>query len=707
MTRRVYRGNGGTMDYFGLADRRTITFYWAAIAFVILIALIGAITMIYRDYHNRIDSAGQNAMNLASALAEHTTQIFVKLDALSRAVIEDRADPIVGENMLSEVLARRAAAEPAATAIAIVDKSGQIVVSSGPAFPVGKDMSSTDAFKLLNAPGGPQSYISRPYQSKFASIGDWSGWTMNYARKIDGPKGEFDGYILTVVDGPFLYGFYQKLEEQTGRTIGIVGDDGIIRASNVPEVIGRNIKPMIEAEIRNRSGIEIAPSIRTGIERIFAYSGSSVAPLLAFVGIPTAPIYKAWIISSAVVASALLALFAALIALGVILGKYTRSRASLLISTVTSARERQEREFLEAILNTGGALVAVTDHEGRFVVANPAFREIFQIDESIGNNTQHASPLEYALGNELQDIIDKLPYQTNRTVVSRNGQKRELSWTVTAIRSDVGVIRNLVAIGFDITERRAAELAIYQSGKMITLGEMATGIAHEINQPLATITMALDNLRARIKGGKADPDFVDKNLQLVSDQIGRTAAIVSHMRIYGHRSDGSAYPIDPAQAIDGALSIANAQFKDAGITLRKKYQSGEYRILADLTLIEQIILNILLNARDAILEKRSKGQVMANFSDWIEISLHEECQEKMVVVKITDSGPGIDPVILDRLFEPFFTTKPIGSGMGLGLSLSYGMARDLGGRIEAHNTGSGAEFRILLRAASQEEGDVQ
>lgn len=689
--------NGGSMDYFKQADRRTMVSYWFAIAFVILIALIGATTMISRDYHNRIDSAGQNAMNLASALAEHTTQIFVKLDALSRAVIEDRADPIVGENMLPQVLARRAAAEPAATAIAIVDKSGKIIVSSGQAFPVGKDMSATDAFKLLSTPGGPQSYISRPYQPELASTDDWSGWTMNYVRKIDGPKGEFDGYILTVVDGPFLYGFYQKLEEHTGRTIGIVGDDGIIRASNVPEVIGRNIKPMIEAEIRNRSGIEIAPSIRTGIERIFAYSGSSVAPLLAFVGIPTAPIYKAWLISSAVVVSALLALFAALIALGIILGKYTRSRASLLVSTVTSARERQEREFLEAILNTGGALVAVTDHEGRFVVANPAFRKIFQIDESNDNTTEHASPLEYALGNALPGIIGKLPYQTNHTVVSRNGQKRELSWTVTAIRGEAGAIRNLVAIGFDVTERRAAELAIYQSGKMITLGEMATGIAHEINQPLATITMALDNLRARIRRGKAEPEFVDKNLQLVSDQIERTAAIVSHMRIYGHRSDGSAYPIDPAQAIDGALSIANAQFKDAGITLRKKYQSGEYLMLADVTLIEQIILNILLNARDAILDTQSQTSHEGNANDWIEISVDEVSQEKMIVIKITDSGPGIDPAILDRLFEPFFTTKPIGSGTGLGLSLSYGMARDLGGRLEVSNTGSGAEFRVLMR----------
>lgn len=679
-------------------DRRTIVSYWLAVGFVILIAFIGAATMIWQDYHSRMNAASQNAMNLASALAEHTTQIFVSLEALGRAVIDDRGDPIASQNMMSEALKRRVRAEPAATAIAILDKGGHVVASNDLTYPIGRDLSGDSSFKILTTDPGLDRYISPPYQTEFGGRKDWSGWTMNYARKIPSSDGSFNGLILVVVDGPFLYGFYNNLQELSGRVVGLVGQDGIVRASNVTEVIGTSITPVAGTVINKGGGIVVRPSIRTGNEMIFAYSKSSAAPLLAYVGVPTGPIYRAWLTASGIIVTALLALFAALVALGLILGKYIKNRSSLMSSTLDIARERQEREFLESILNTGGALVAVTDARGQFVVANSAFRETFEIEKDQPADADvRTNALEYAFGCELQSIVDRLPYQTNQNVVSRSGQKRELSWSVTSIRTNSGSIKNLVAIGFDITERRAAELAIYQSGKLITLGEMATGIAHEINQPLATITMALDNLRERIKKGTAEPDFVDTNLQLVSEQIERTAAIVGHMRIYSHRSNGNAHPLDPASAIDGALSIAQTQIENSGIELIRDYSSGQFQILGDLTLLEQIVLNVLLNARDAILEKRSRLIDGANSNEWTKISIVADKHQRMVEIRITDSGPGIAPANLDRLFEPFFTTKPIGSGTGLGLSLSYGMARDLGGSIEARNTGSGAEFRILMR----------
>ncbi len=667
-------------------DRRTMAIYWAAVTLVVIIALSGAATLIYRDYDSRIDAAGQSAMNLANALAEHTTQIFVRLEAVSRAITEDRADPIVDQDMLSEVMRRRAAAEPAATAIAIIGIDGLVAASSSPAYPAGSDMSETSFFKTLSAAGGPASYIGQPYHT---AVGTWDGWTMNYGHRIESDAGTFEGLVLIVVDGPFLYGFYNKLEEESGRVIGIVGTDGIIRASNVPEVIGRRLGPDEEPILRAGGGIVIAPSMRTGIERVFAYSSSAVAPMLAYVGVPTAPIYVAWRTASAIILAALAALFATLIALGIVLGKYVRNRASLMASTLDAARVHQEREFLEAILNTDGALVAVADPQGKRVVANPAFRAMIET----------GGGLDYALGGQLPDIVSKLPYQTNSTVTKADGERRELAWSVTAIREKDGAIKNLVAIGFDITERRAAELAIYQSGKMITLGEMATGIAHEINQPLATIMMALDTLRNRIKTGQAEPAFVDKSLQLLSDQLDRTAAIVSHMRIYGHRSSAAAQPIDPAGAVDGALVISQAQFADAGISLRKTYAAGRHMMLTDPTLIEQIVLNILVNARDAIIDNPASGPNQSD--DWIEIGIAAEPDGKMVAITISDSGPGIPPALLERLFEPFFTTKPVGKGTGLGLALSAGMARDLGGRIEVRNTGSGAEFRILMPAAPQ------
>lgn len=688
------------MERFKRIERRTIRAYWLSASIIIAIAIFGAATIIYRDYRGRLDDAGQHVMYLAQALAEHTTQIFVKLDALSRAIIEDATDRIVDENLLSEVMRRRAAAEPAAMGIAIVDRDGRIRASGMDAYPVGTDMSKTTGFQVLGRTGAPQFYISQPYHSDLGVPGEIRDWTMSYARRIQGPGGEFNGYVLIVVEDAYLYGFYTRLDEEPGMVLGLVGEDGIIRASNIPEVIGRNIESYIQAQIAVGEGIKISPSVRTGIERIFAYYRSSAAPLLAYVGVPVSPIYTAWLIASSVIVAALAALFAALVALGVVLGRYTRNRDSLLRSMVEADHERREKEFLETIVNTGAVLMAVTDPEGRFVVANPAMRQMFP---RLDPNEATPQAISRALGEPLETIIGKLPWQGVQEIVLDNGLKRALSWSVSPILDKKKTIKNLVAVGLDITERRQAELAIYQSAKLVTLGEMATGIAHEINQPLATLAMGVDNLQAHVEAGDADPATITKNLELLSDQIDRAANIVRHMRIYGHRGGGALRPIDPVEAIDGALAIAGAQIRAEGIQIQEEYRVADFKVLADLLLVEQILLNLLLNARDAILEKAGAS---TTFRERIRIRLEAE-EDSMVAISVSDTGVGIPSAIRDRLFEPFFSTKPVGKGTGLGLSLSEGMARDMGGRLEICNVAEGAEFRLVLqKAESMDNAEV-
>ncbi len=156
-------------------------------------------------------------------------------------------------------------------------------------------------------------------------------------------------------------------------------------------------------------------------------------------------------------------------------------------------------------------------------------------------------------------------------------------------------------------------------------------------------------------------------------------------------------PLDPADAIEGVLTIAGRQIANEGVTINRNYKSGEFSVMGDLVLVEQIILNLLLNARDAILENCVSAGTTAEEADadYITISV-ERGPDNMIAIVVADSGPGIPPAILDRLFEPFFTTKPVGKGTGLGLSLGYGMARDMGGSLEARNGAKGAEFRLVL-----------
>ncbi|GHC79672.1 hypothetical protein GCM10010136_32430 [Limoniibacter endophyticus] len=641
-----------------------------------------------------MDDAGQHLMYLAQALAEHTTQIFVKLDALSRAIVEDATDRIVDEALLSEVMRRRAAAEPAAMGIAIVGPDGVIRASGMESYPIGRDMSKTADFQELQREDAPNFYISKPYLSDLSVPGDYSGWTMSYARRINGANNRFNGYVLLVVDEAYLYGFYSRLVEGPGMVLGLMGKDGIIRASNAPEVIGSNVEPTIRDELAAGEGIKISPSVRTGIQRIFAYYRSSAAPLLAYVGVPVAPIYQAWLISSSVIAIALAALLATLIALGLILGRYFRNRDSLMQSMLETAQQRQEKEFLETIVNTGGLLMSVTGPDGQVVVANQALQTLFP---DVDFARADASSMSRILGEPFEKIVASLPWQGVREVVLQNGAKRALSWSISPIRDKSEGVKNLVVVGLDITDRREAELAIYQSAKLVTLGEMATGIAHEINQPLATLAMAVDNIQANIESGRTDLEMVSGQLDLVSSQIDRAANIVRHMRIYGHRQGGGAQPVDPADAIEGALAIAGAQIAAEGIDIIREYGADRALVSADLLLTEQIILNLLLNARDAILEKNGSGSMS---KERIRIRLMKEDPD-MTAIAISDTGIGIPDAIRNKLFEPFFSTKPVGKGTGLGLSLSHGMARDMGGRLELGEVAEGAEFRLVLRHASK------
>lgn len=688
-----------------LTDRNVLTAYSIGAAMVFLIAVAGAIVLQVRDYQSKLHVAGQNNLLLASALAEQNTQVFARLNALARAVTEDAANPIV----LSDVMQRRTSAEPAARSISVIDKSGRVIATNNVQYRVGEDLLHLPAINRLKEDATRRSYIGQANRLPQHAHDRFGGWVMNYVHRSYDNNGADFGFVLIEVDLTVLYGSYNNIVEGTGAVIGLIGEDGVIRMASGAEAVGQDVSSLIAGDIATDGGVSIRNNIRTGEEQIFGFSWSASTPMLSYVGTPVSDVFKAWILPATIANLALTALCAALVTVGLILSKYIRSRDQLLQSTVEAETERREREFLEAVLHTGGALVAVTDAAGRPIVTNPAFRKIIPADCEQGSDCFQCKQesdclLQKVIGKTLPDIVATVPFETTLTVHNNNGKKRELAWTVTAIRSSNGGIKNLVAIGFDNTERREAELAIYQSSKLITLGEMATGLAHEINQPLGTITLTLDHLRTRLARGKADQEFIRDHVDLMSEQAERAAAVVNHLRIFGRRSDGKPRPIDPASAVEGTLTVVGRKIENAGITLIRKF-NGSFQMMADQTAVEQILINLLINAHDAILEKRNKEQGTRNKEqdegtlDRIELKIERREKQKQIAITVSDTGGGIPSHIIGRIFEPFFTTKPPGEGTGLGLALSYGMAKGFGGELSAKNTSTGARFTLVFPEA--------
>ncbi len=242
----------------------------------------------------------------------------------------------------------------------------------------------------------------------------------------------------------------------------------------------------------------------------------------------------------------------------------------------------------------------------------------------------------------------------------------------------------------EIQERKRAEAQMVQSARLLSLGQMATGLAHELNQPLAVMALAADNAIRSLHEAGADaiPEALER-LEGIANNCLRARGVVDHLRLFGRADDPPATPEPMAlpEAIKGALLLAEAAIRSAGIALTVSLPAARLQILGRAIPLEQAILNLLLNARDAILgHGRLDGA--------IHVAVTQQAEE--VVLTVSDNGGGFAAGVLPRALEPFFTTKAAGKGNGLGLSLAYSTIRGMGGSLTLANAGDGAVARIIL-----------
>jgi histidine kinase len=253
----------------------------------------------------------------------------------------------------------------------------------------------------------------------------------------------------------------------------------------------------------------------------------------------------------------------------------------------------------------------------------------------------------------------------------------------------------------DITQRLETEQQLIQASKMATLGEMATGVAHELNQPLTVIKTAGSYLMKKVeKNETIDDDILFTMAQEIDSQVDRAVKIINHMREFGHKTDITLERIQVNAVLQNAFEILGQQLKTRGIEVVWNLEPDLPMILADSGRLEQVIINLLLNARDALDEKWQSPEYSKGKKT---IELNTRSENKSVVVTISDNGSGIPDTYLDRIFEPFFTTKEVGHGTGLGLSISYGIIQECEGSIQAvPNVNGGTSFIIKFPISKEQ-----
>jgi histidine kinase len=256
----------------------------------------------------------------------------------------------------------------------------------------------------------------------------------------------------------------------------------------------------------------------------------------------------------------------------------------------------------------------------------------------------------------------------------------------------------------DITKRLEAEQQLIQASKMATLGEMATGVAHELNQPLSVIKTASSYLMKKVRNHEPIADDIMLTMTgEIDSHIDRASKIINHMREFGRKSDLDTALIKINDVIERAFEIFSQQLKVRGIDVQWELAPDLPFIEADPSCLEQVFINLLVNARDAIeaaWETNAEPPLeTASGSSEKQIVIRTRCQDDKVIAEVEDSGSGIPDAILEKIFDPFFTTKEVGKGTGLGLSISYGIVKDCRGDIRAESLpGKGACFTLTFPA---------
>jgi PAS domain S-box-containing protein len=241
----------------------------------------------------------------------------------------------------------------------------------------------------------------------------------------------------------------------------------------------------------------------------------------------------------------------------------------------------------------------------------------------------------------------------------------------------------IILAATDITQTVEKDAQLFQASKMTTLGEMSAGIAHELNQPLNTIKIGNDYLKTMIGKGRAIPH--EKLLQvvtMVTRQVERASDIIHRLREFGRKPDFKKERVSINATIQEVMAIIGQQLVLQNIEVKYDLDEGKPVILANKNRMEQVIFNLVTNARDAIEHcHAAAGDLRARI-----ISLTTHTTSDAVFFSIADTGSGIPEDFKEKIFEPFFTTKEVGRGMGLGLAITYGIVRDFGGAIDLNSS---------------------
>jgi len=378
-----------------------------------------------------------------------------------------------------------------------------------------------------------------------------------------------------------------------------------------------------------------------------------------------------------------------------------RNREGKVVSVTSIIRDITERKQMEEKIKRAAEewrttfdsitdLVSICDKDFKLVRVNKAFADVFKMKpaELIGKPC-------YEIVHGTNEPVPNCPHK--KTIETKKPATAEffephlgihLEVSTSPIFSEKGEVVASVHLIRDTTERKKMEEQLIVTDRLASVGELASGIAHELNNPLTGVIgfsqLLLD---------KDIPDDVKLDLRIIYSEAQRAAQVVKGLLTFARRHLPVKQLVNINSIIEKVLEIRAYEQKVSNIRVNTRFASDLSQVMADYFQLQQVCLNIIINAEHFMIEAHHKGT----------LTITTERTEDIIKASFADDGPGISKEDLEHVFDPFFTTKEVGKGTGLGLSICHGIIAEHGGRIYAESElGKGATFVVELPVSSIE-----
>ncbi|HWK48085.1 MAG TPA: ATP-binding protein [Stellaceae bacterium] len=680
-----------------------------------------------------IESYRSNMKNLGVVLAEQTSRSMQAVDLVVKetgakildAGVEtpEQFNRLMATEEIHDYLGSRLRSLPQATAVTLIGSDGNIVNSSRSQSPPAVNLSDRDYYTYLREHDVATSYISEPMKSRVTGA-----WSVYLARRVSGPHGEFLGLVISTLELQYFEAFYRTITLQQGGSVTLLRRDGTILARHprTEDKIGRRMPPeaLWYPCVEEGGGSYRSPGYMDGDVRIVSVELLHDFPLVVDVTITEDEALAEWQRQSAfisIVALCSIVGFAVLFrALAAQFRRIEQSEASLAARNIDLEDNRARLEeqtaeiiqtaealhdsqlMLRAIIDQIPCKISAKDVDLRYIVVNNmSARELgCSPEEAVGKRltdfsiagvdvtaeTEFTSEVEnrnrevLETGQPIMNVEEKLAHDDGRVEYFLSSKAPMFSMS----NAVVGVI----TIAIDITaqkraevERRELEQQLQHAQKIEALGQLAGGVAHDLNNALVPILALTELVLQDLPAGNHDRG----PLELVLAGAKRARELVRQILAFSRSEQAARHEFDLADIAGEALLMLRATVPST-IALADSIEPA-LPMVGDPGQLHQVLVNLVMNAAQAIGDGQGTVTVQAL----------RESDGSHIRVSVADTGCGMDEATRARVFEPFFTTKEVGKGTGLGLSIVHGIITNHGGTIDVESSpGHGTRFDILL-----------